>query len=132
MLSGFAYLFICILFCSCASPYFKAIEGNGNCPVYLEARKQNGYELRFINLSGRSIRDLTITFDQKYKHSVFGLYSDEKGLIKDSTFKANDTLTFKFTDDLSNALYFKIEDKYFVPNEITLSNPDCSTTWQFK
>ena len=127
------YFVTCIaIFFSCTSPYFRAIEGTGNCPVYLEARKQSGFELRFINLHGKDLKKLTISFDKKYSHTLFGLYSVEKGLIKDSLFKAGDTLTFKFTDDLSNGLYFKIDDITYIPNEIIMSSDDCSTTWQFK
>lgn len=123
---------ICAFFISCSSPYFKALEGIGSCPVMLEARKQEGFELRFINLSGKGLRNLSLTFDNKYKHSIYGLYSVEKGLLKDSVFKAGDTLTFQFTKEIDNAIYFNVEEREFVPAEILINNNECSTTWHFK
>ena len=117
---------------SCTSPYFKAIEGSGNCPVMLEARKQAGFELKFINHGAKNLHDLNLSFDNKFRHTLYGLYSVEKGLIKDSVFNAGDTLTFKFTEDLSNALYFNIQDESYIPKDIILSNAQCSTTWKLE
>jgi hypothetical protein len=124
--------FTCLIFSACSSPYFKALEGSGNCPVLLEVRKQQGFELRFINMNKNNIKGLNLTFDNKYKHSLSGLYSVEKGLIKDSVFKAGDTLTFKFTEDLDNSIYFNINERDYNPNEIMLNNNECSTKWILK
>lgn len=126
-------LFITLLvLSSCSSPYFKTLDGTGNCPVLLEVRKQTGFELRFINPGKTNIDGLTLTFDNKYKHSLYGLYSVEKGLLKDSVFKAGDTLTLKFTEDIDNMLYFNVSEKEYMPNEITLSGSSCSTKWNLK
>lgn len=125
-------LFLILIFSSCTNPYFRALEGSGNCSVMLEVRKLGGFELRFINPGRNNIKNLSLTFDGKYKHSLFGLYSMERGLIKDSVFKAGDTLTFQFTEDIDNMIYFNVDEREYIPNEIALRNNDCSTTWLLK
>jgi hypothetical protein len=127
------------LFSSCSNQTYKVLERDGNCPVIMEARTWggitrdiSGFELRITNTGENKLSNCFIVFDHKYKHSLNGLYSTDKGLLKDSTLQQHAVLTFQFSGDESNMIYFDIKDDKYVPSEITLECKECSSTWKLK
>lgn len=124
-------LILFILFSSCSTSTFKVLERNGNCPVMLEKRKMAGFDLRLTNQSDSKLSNCYIILDNKYKHSLEGLYSQERGLIKDSTIYPHEVCTLLFSGDVSNLYYFNIQEIGFIPDEIKLECNGCSSTWKF-
>ena len=124
--------FVSLLMLSCSNHDFRVYEGSGNCPVMLEIRKFGGFDMRLINLGKQEMQGLKLIFDGKYEHPLKGLYSVETGLIKDSVFRPSDTLTFQFNEEISNLLYFDVQEKIYVPEQIELIGKDCSTKWNLK
>lgn len=124
---------VLLILSSCSSTAFRVFDKTGNCPVMLEARKFSGeFILRFTNQSDSKITGSTLILNKKYKHTWFGLYSNERGLIKDSTIYPHEICTLQFTEVITNQDYFDIKEDGYIPDEITLENKDCSATWKFK
>src|SRR5437867_750543 len=92
------------IFISCSSPGFKTLEPNVKNGVIMEARywrgffdPSGGFELRLTNNSNANLYHSSLGFDDKYKHTLQGLYSVEKGLLKDSVFRKGEQLTLQFS-----------------------------------
>jgi len=128
-----ASLAVLLILSSCNSTGFRILDKTGNCPVMLEARKFGGeFILRFTNQSDNKFTGSSLMLDKKYMHTWFGLYSNERGLIKDSTIYPHEICTLQFTEVITNQDYFDIKEDGYIPGEITLENKDCSVTWKFK
>jgi len=135
------YLLLFVLFASllsCSQPDFRALEPDVKNGVILEAKfwrgtldPKGGFDLRIINNSTANLYNCNLIFDDKYKHTIEGLYSESKGLIKEKVLKKGDTLTLQFNHDGSNLLYYDITDKTFFPKTISLSCDSCKTVWKF-
>ncbi len=122
---------------SCSNSLFKVMERSGNCPIMLEARtwhglfnRRGGFELRFTNQTDNKITCLNLIFDHKYSHSWDGLYSTERGLIKDSTIYPHEVITIPFSEDISNQDYYNFPEDGFIPEEINMECRDCTSSWK--
>lgn len=128
-------IFFCLLFLSCSNRSNRVLQSEGNCPVKMEARTWNavtgaiiGFELKITNTGDNKLNNCSVIFDHKYKHSLNGLYSINKGLIKDTIFFPHSTYTFQFSGDESNMIYYDIKDDKYIPSEITFESNECSST----
>jgi hypothetical protein len=94
--------------------------------------KSSDFELRITNNSGSDIRNCVLIFDNKYKHSLQGLHSLERGMIKDSLFRKGEQLTFQFNSDISNLTFFNVPNESYFPSSVSLEYGDKSIEWKFK
>lgn len=127
-----------ILFSSCSNTANKVLECNGNCPIILEGRqwhglfdRHGGFELKFTNQSEKEIDSCYLILDHKYKHTWEGLYSQDRGLLKNSIIYPHEVCTIQFSDIITNQDYFNIKESGYIPYEITLECKGCSSTWKF-
>ncbi len=132
------FIFSVFLF-SCSSPSFKVLDADVQNGVVMEAKywrgffesKGNGFGLRLTNNSGAPIKNGVIILDDKYKHTVQGLYSVEKGLIKDSIISRDEQITFRFDEDINNLDYFDVKEQNYFPKTVKLEYNSVSVTWKF-
>jgi hypothetical protein len=124
---------------SCSEPNFRPLEPNRKTDVVIEGRywrglfaRKGGFELRLINNSSHDCKNCVLILDGKYKHTVDGLYSVEKGLLKDSVFRKGDNFTLKFTGDISNMYFFNPDAEGFIPKTVGLTCDSCDVEWQMK
>ena len=136
--TSFALFVILILFNSCSSPEFKVLEPSVKNGVIMEGLywhgtfdSKGGFELRLTNNSNANLYHSNLIFDDKYKHSLQGLYSVEKGLFKDTVLKKGEQLTIKFSHDVSNLDYYNIEEKNFFPKTVKLAYDSGNVSWNF-
>jgi hypothetical protein len=131
---------ICYLpFVSCSQPDFKKLESSKQSGITLETRYWQGFfehggdfELKFTNNSSKDYTKCIIILDGKYKHTLNGLYSVEKGLIKTDVFKVGEQYTLKFSTDYSNTVYFDIrDDKFVYPKTISIQSDSLFDEWKF-
>jgi hypothetical protein len=127
-----------ILF-SCSSPSFKVLDANVQNGIIMEGLywrgffdPNGGFQLRLTNNSNAVLTNCELIFDDKFKHTLDGLYSQEKGLIKNGNVQKGEQLTLQFDHDLSNLLYFNIEDKNYFPKTIKLTYDSGSVLWNLK
>lgn len=124
---------------SCSSPSFKVLDADVQNGVVMEAKywrgffesKGNGFGLRLTNNTGGLIKNGVIILDDKYEHSVQGLYSVEKGLIKDSVIKQGEQITLRFDEDISNIDYFNVKEQNYFPKVVKLKYDSGTVTWKF-
>ena len=110
-------LFIVMLFfTSCSNRTYHPLEREGNCPIIIEARTFggifggiNGFDLKLSNTGETGLKNCSIFFDHKYKHSLNGLYSHDHGLIKDTVFLPHAEYMLIFSGDESNLVYFNLD-----------------------
>lgn len=128
-----------VLWISCSQPDFRTLEPDVKNGVIMEARfwrgtfdPSGGFDLRLINNSNANLFNCSLGFDDKYSHSVEGLYSKEKGLIKQKMIAKGDTLTLQFSHDQSNLLYYDIKEQNYFPKRLTLSGDSIRVNWKFK
>lgn len=131
-------IIIIVLFSSCSSPEFKVLEPSVKNGIIMEGLywhgtfdSKGGFELRLTNNSNANLYHSNLIFDDKYQHTLLGLYSVEKGLIKDSVVKKGEVLTIKFSHDVSNLDYYNIEEKNFFPKTVKLTYDSGSVNWNF-
>jgi hypothetical protein len=124
---------------SCSSPSFKVLDADAQNGVIMEGQywrgffdSKGGFGLRLTNNSGAVLSNCVLSLDDKYKHSIQGLYSQEKGLIKDSTIKKGEQITLRFDDEISNILYFDVQEQNYFPKTVKLEYTSGSVTWKFK
>ena len=91
-----------------------------------------GFELKITNNSDSKLTNCSIIFDNKYKHTIDGLYSLDRGLIKDSVFYPHVSYTFQFSGDESNMIYFDVRDEKYVPSDITIESKECTSNAKLK
>ncbi len=131
--------FILMFFSSCSNQTYHPLEREGNCPLIMEARTfggifggVKGFDLKISNTGENVLKNCSISFDNKYKHPLTGLYSVDHGLIKDSVFKPHTEYTIQFAGDESNMIYFNLDADKYVPSEISIESQGCSSTWKLK
>jgi hypothetical protein len=134
------YLLLIFLISSCSEPDFRVLEPNQKTDIVIEGRywrgllaRKGGFELKLINNSKNNYKNCILILDGKYKHTVDGLYSVEKGLLKDSVFRSGEQFTLSFEGDISN-MYFFIPDDVggTIPKVIGLKCDSCNIEWQMK
>jgi hypothetical protein len=128
-----------MIFISCSNQAYHPLEREGNCPLIIEARTfggifggVNGFDLKISNTGETGLKNCSISFDHKYKHSLNGLYSHDHGLIKDSVFLPHAGYALIFSGDESNFVYFNLDAEKYVPSEITIESNGCASTWKLK
>lgn len=138
------YLFIVfiitsVLLISCSSPTFIPLETTTQSNILMEGRywrgffeKSSDFELRLTNNSGSDIKNCILIFDNKYKHTIQGLHSLERGMIKDSLFRKGEQLTFQFNSDISNLTFFNVPNENYFPSTVSLEYGSMSILWKFK
>lgn len=94
--------------------------------------KRSDFELRLTNNSGSDIKNSILIFDDKYKHTLQGLHSLERGMIKDSLFRKREQLTFQFNSDISNLTFFNVPNESYFPSTVSLGYGDNLIEWKFK
>jgi hypothetical protein len=127
-----------VLFYSCSSPEFKVLEPSIKNGIIMEGLywrgtfdPNGGFELRLTNNSNANLYHSNLIFDDKYSHTLLGLHTVEKGLLKDTVVKKGEQLTFKFNHDVSNLDYYNIEEKNFFPKTVKLAYDSGSVNWNF-
>ena len=132
-------LFTMMFFISCSNRTYHPLEREGNCPIIIEARTFggifggiNGFDLKISNAGETGLKNCSISFDHKFKHSLNGLYSHDHGLIKDTVFLHHAEYMLIFSGDESNLVYFNLDADKYVPSEITIESNECSSTWKLK
>lgn len=128
-----------MIFISCSNRAYHPLEREGNCPIIMEARTfggifggVNGFDLKISNTGETVLKNCSISFDNKYKHTLNGLYSHDHGLIKDSVFLPHSEYTLVFSGDESNFIYFNLDADKYVPSDIKIESNECSSTWKLK
>lgn len=132
-------IFSSVLLISCSSPTFIPLEPNAQSNILMEGRywrgffdKRSDFELRLTNNSGSDIKNSILIFDDKYKHTLQGLHSLERGMIKDSLFRKREQLTFQFNSDISNLTFFNVPNESYFPSTVSLGYGDNLIEWKFK
>jgi len=140
-LIGYKILILATLmfFASCSNQTYHPLEREGNCPVIMQARTfggifggVNGFDLKITNTGETGLKNCFISFDNKYKHTLNGLYSQDHGLIKDSVFLPHTEYALIFSGDESNFIYFNLDADKYVPSDIKIECNECSSTWKLK
>lgn len=130
-------LSLLIILSSCREPDFKeAKEIDNNCRIILNVKYSKGifssfpgFELRLINTSADTLKNCSIIFDEKYKHTLNGLHTKGKGMIKSDNFLNGDTIVIPFHDDIDNLIFFNVPEGYSIPNRITIECNNCRSNW---
>ena len=133
------FLILLVLFASCSSPHFKVLETDSHSGITMEGRYWRGYfdptgsfELRITNNSNRDCKNCVIILDRKYQHTLMGLHTREKGMIKDSLFSKGEQLTIPFIEDLNNLIFFTGAPEGYIPENIRFKCDDCDGIWKLR
>lgn len=129
-----------ITFSSCTTNEYETLISSGNNQGIIVQGKlrrglfgrAGGFELRLINNSGRDMQNCIIEFNGKYSHTLNGLHSKEKGMIKSDTFLKNDTLSLPFLEDVDNMIFFNIKDDNFKAEKVKLKCSECDAEWKIE
>jgi hypothetical protein len=133
-------LSLAILLSSCTTNDYKVLESSGNnSGIIMEGRlrrglfgRAGGFELKLINNSGKDMQNCIIEFNSKYSHTLTGLHSKGKGMIKSDTFLKSDTLSLPFLEDVDNMIFFNIKDENFKAEKVKLKCSDCDAEWKIE
>jgi hypothetical protein len=131
---------VLLIFSSCTTNDYKVLESSGNTNgIIVQGRlrrglfgRAGGFELKLINSSGKDMQNCVVEFNGKYNHTLNGLHSKEKGMIKSDTFSKNDTLTLPFIEDVDNMIFFNINDKNFKAEKVKLKCSECEAEWKIE
>ncbi len=133
------FLATSLILISCSSPSFKVLDADVNNGIVMEAKywrgffesKGNGFGLRLTNNSNGPVINGVIILDDKYKHTMEGLYSVEKGLIKDSVIRKGEQITLRFDEDINNLDYFDVNEQNYIPKTVKLEYTSGAVKWKF-
>jgi len=129
-----------ILFSSCTTNDYETLIFSGNNPgIIIQGKlrrglfgRAGGFELKLINNSGKDMQNCLVEFNGKYSHTINGLHSKEKGMLKSDIFQKGDTLTLPFIEDLDNMILFDVKDDNFKPETVKLKCSDCDAEWKIE
>jgi hypothetical protein len=123
-------------FYSCGEPHFRVLTPDNQSGIYIEIRQWKGFfdpsgafELRLTN-EGNDVKNCLIIFDDKYSAQLKGLHTKEAGMIKDSVFHKATQYTLQFSHDISNLLFFQVEEDGYQPKKITLKCDEFNVSWE--
>jgi hypothetical protein len=133
------FFILLFIFSSCSSPNFKVLETTSQTGITIEGRYWRGFfsskgtfEIRLTNNSARDVKNCIVILDGKYKHSLNGLHTREKGMIRDSVFHKGEQVTIYFSDFDSNLIFFEGAEEGYLPDMIGLKCDECDGDWKLK
>lgn len=133
----FVISFAALLFTGCSIPEFKFLKPDQPTQITLEEKyfkplfgTSSEFDLRITNNSNTDLKNCELIFDDKYKHSLQGLHSRNKGLIRDSLFRKGSQYVIYFDREDSNLEFFNVGNDFTRPEKISLKCDECLLYWE--
>jgi hypothetical protein len=127
---------IAFLFVSCFEANFEILHPDKPSHIQLEEKHEKKlfgtspeFDLRITNISDKDFKKCELIFDDKFHHTLLGLHTRDKGMIKDSVFRKGEQYIIFFGKEDSNFEFYNVDENLIHPAKITIKCDECEINW---